>query len=539
MPASRTASRAGVRHVCGSMVGCAVSTAASPVAERGRAPPRAGLFLIVASAALVTLLYLSAPDDLRLRGLRQAARDQPRVPRAEPARGTAAALEPARGPGPAVPRRRRDRRLLPAQPPVPGPRAPPVPDPAPARAHTALLLWGWLRLGRFLGVDGPAAWLTGVAFAASGAVVGTIHKGLIPYGDAIAWLPLIFFLAARLQDGWSARGAAQPGARPRPAGPVRPSADRLAHVVRPRAVPGRARRLAARLRGRASARRRAGRPGAGAWPGAWPWPRCSCCRSWSSSARATGRALRSASRAAAGPGMAAVDLALRPRRRRSAHRVRRELLRRAPCSPSRAWRGSRASATANVRGLAARRGRWASSTRSARGRRSSVSSTRSCPGSRAFAFPAGWASSSRSRSLLAAGAVPRRRGGRGGRPSSPARREVRWPRSPSPAGSRSLHAEVFGGARVLRAASWPSLPRSCCCCGTSAEGSRRGPARPMIAALAAVAAGRDRVDQRRAPALPRGRRPLPGRAGGGGGAGARRASCATARRPRACSCPIR
>jgi len=37
-----------------------------------------------------------------------------------------------------------------------------------------LLLLGWFRLARSLGVDIPAAWLTGVAFAASGAVVGTI-----------------------------------------------------------------------------------------------------------------------------------------------------------------------------------------------------------------------------------------------------------------------------------------------------------------------------------------------------------------------------
>jgi len=75
-------------------------------------------------------------------------------------------------------------------------------------AHTALLLAGWLRLGRYLGMDPAPAWLGGLAFAASGAVVGTLHKGLVPYGDAIAWTPLLFYLAARMQDGWSARGAA-------------------------------------------------------------------------------------------------------------------------------------------------------------------------------------------------------------------------------------------------------------------------------------------------------------------------------------------
>lgn len=75
-------------------------------------------------------------------------------------------------------------------------------------AHTALLLAGWLRLGRHLGVDAAPAWLGGLGFVASGAVVGTLHKGLVPYGDAIAWTPLVFFLGARLQDRWSARDAA-------------------------------------------------------------------------------------------------------------------------------------------------------------------------------------------------------------------------------------------------------------------------------------------------------------------------------------------
>jgi hypothetical protein len=75
-------------------------------------------------------------------------------------------------------------------------------------AHTALLLWGWVRLGLHLGMDAAAAWLGGLVFVGSGAVVGTIHKGLVPYGDAIAWTPLLFLLAARLQDGWSARRAA-------------------------------------------------------------------------------------------------------------------------------------------------------------------------------------------------------------------------------------------------------------------------------------------------------------------------------------------
>jgi hypothetical protein len=189
------------------MVGCAVPEAAPPRAEGRGAFRREVLSLVLASAALVTLLYLAPPtifdseDYVKLHSINRAYRVRSllagRLPLWNPHVGLGrpflADVETAGFYPP---------NLLYL-----------VLDPHLCLllllvAHTALLLWGWLRLGRYLGVDGPAAWMTGLAFAASGAVVGTIHKGLIPYGDAIAWLPLVFLLAIRLQDAWSARRVA-------------------------------------------------------------------------------------------------------------------------------------------------------------------------------------------------------------------------------------------------------------------------------------------------------------------------------------------
>lgn len=181
--------------------------AASSGAEVGSSGRRELLFLIVASAALATLLYLLPPtifdseDYVKLHAINRAYLVRGllsgRLPLWNPHVGlgrpfladieTAAfyppnllylVLEPHLG-----------LTLL-------------------LVAHTALLLWGWVHLGRYLEMDRAAAWVGGLAFASSGAVVGTIHKGLIPYGDAIAWTPLLFLLAARLQDAWSARRAA-------------------------------------------------------------------------------------------------------------------------------------------------------------------------------------------------------------------------------------------------------------------------------------------------------------------------------------------
>jgi len=189
------------------MVGCAVSTAASPGTVSRAGHRRAQLFVLVASSALVTLLYLVPPtifdseDYVKLHAINRAYLVRSllmgRLPLWNPHVGLGrpflADIETAAFYPPNLLYLLLEPHLCLALLLV---------------AHTVLLLLGWFRLARSLGVDIPAAWLTGVAFAASGAVVGTIHKGLIPYGDAIAWVPLIFFLGARLQDDWSARRAA-------------------------------------------------------------------------------------------------------------------------------------------------------------------------------------------------------------------------------------------------------------------------------------------------------------------------------------------
>jgi hypothetical protein len=72
-------------------------------------------------------------------------------------------------------------------------------------AHYALLLWGTARLGRLLGMGEGTGLLVGAAFACSGVVVGVVHRGQIPYSEAIAWLPLAFLLGARLQDAFEWR----------------------------------------------------------------------------------------------------------------------------------------------------------------------------------------------------------------------------------------------------------------------------------------------------------------------------------------------
>jgi len=71
--------------------------------------------------------------------------------------------------------------------------------------HCALLLWGTARLGRLLGMDERTGLLVGVAYACSGVVVGVIHKGQIPFGEAIAWVPLAFLVGGRLQDAFEWR----------------------------------------------------------------------------------------------------------------------------------------------------------------------------------------------------------------------------------------------------------------------------------------------------------------------------------------------
>ncbi len=72
-------------------------------------------------------------------------------------------------------------------------------------AHVALCLLSSSALARYLGLLPMAGWLIGVGFAGSGVLFTILHSGQVPYGQAATWLPLLFLLAARLQEEFGAR----------------------------------------------------------------------------------------------------------------------------------------------------------------------------------------------------------------------------------------------------------------------------------------------------------------------------------------------
>lgn len=71
-------------------------------------------------------------------------------------------------------------------------------------AHVALCLLSSSALARYLGLLPIAGWLIGIGFAGSGVLLTILHSGQVPYGQAATWLPLLFLLAARLQDDFGA-----------------------------------------------------------------------------------------------------------------------------------------------------------------------------------------------------------------------------------------------------------------------------------------------------------------------------------------------
>jgi hypothetical protein len=72
-------------------------------------------------------------------------------------------------------------------------------------AHYVLGLAGALALGRALGMTRWAAWLVAACFLWAAPLVTRLSAGLIPYAQAICYLPLLMLLALRLQDAFSAR----------------------------------------------------------------------------------------------------------------------------------------------------------------------------------------------------------------------------------------------------------------------------------------------------------------------------------------------
>ncbi|MFN8094546.1 MAG: hypothetical protein U0599_20410 [Vicinamibacteria bacterium] len=74
--------------------------------------------------------------------------------------------------------------------------------------HVALALFGSVRLARSLGATPAAAAVAAVAFVAGAPFAAQVSFGQVGYSEGLAYVPLLFFLAGRLQDAPSARRAA-------------------------------------------------------------------------------------------------------------------------------------------------------------------------------------------------------------------------------------------------------------------------------------------------------------------------------------------
>jgi hypothetical protein len=70
-------------------------------------------------------------------------------------------------------------------------------------AHYVLGLVGMLLLGRSLGMARWVAWLVAACFLWSAPLVARLSAGQVPYSHAMCYLPILFFLALRVQDAFS------------------------------------------------------------------------------------------------------------------------------------------------------------------------------------------------------------------------------------------------------------------------------------------------------------------------------------------------
>ena len=187
----------------------------------------------------------------------------------------------------------------------------PAPDGRPLR----LGLVGMLALGRALGMARWATWLAAACFLWSAPLVARLSAGQVPYSHATCYLPLLFFLALRLQDAFSVARLAALAAALALQLRLRPPADRVGVLARRRRLPpgaGPPPRAAARS-ARHCGRRR---PRLAPSPSPSPSPRRCSCRSSSSFPRATGPSPSvDASSERRHPRVVAVDLP-RPARRR-------------------------------------------------------------------------------------------------------------------------------------------------------------------------------------------------------------------------------
>jgi hypothetical protein len=71
--------------------------------------------------------------------------------------------------------------------------------------HLCLCLFGTIKLGRGLGVGRPASWAAALVFVSSAPIVGSFSSGLINYGAALCYLPLVLYVCLRLQAARSRR----------------------------------------------------------------------------------------------------------------------------------------------------------------------------------------------------------------------------------------------------------------------------------------------------------------------------------------------
>jgi hypothetical protein len=71
--------------------------------------------------------------------------------------------------------------------------------------HLFLGLYGTRKLARAMGIVPVASWAAAFVFVTSAPIVGAFSSGLINYGAALCYIPLVFYLLLRLQAGRSVR----------------------------------------------------------------------------------------------------------------------------------------------------------------------------------------------------------------------------------------------------------------------------------------------------------------------------------------------
>ncbi len=69
--------------------------------------------------------------------------------------------------------------------------------------HQALAIFGGVRLGRILGAGAGPSWLIGAGVAVASPFLSRLGVGIVEGYFTLCWFPVLLWLGARLQDGWS------------------------------------------------------------------------------------------------------------------------------------------------------------------------------------------------------------------------------------------------------------------------------------------------------------------------------------------------